>query len=246
MDLHHLINSLLGLQDLNIINAKLSEDLISCHLSAELPWSKAQCVRCAHPLLEFHQWSHRRIKAPPLGIFKDVFILLKYPRGLCPVCNSIQRAGLSGIHQIFKGHTCSFVETAGQLMEETTCAATSRVLCVDPKTLWKMDQWRMREMKSHLDINDFTKDLNLSKMSADEVHFLTETETKRAHPFAPRWTTKFITNLVCTKEAKVIANAAGRDAMALATCLKNPLATSKAVCRVFLFRYESWVFSNSH
>lgn len=104
----------------------------------------------------------------------------------------------------------------------------------------------MREMKSHLDINDFTKDLNLSKMSADEVHFLTETETKRAHPFAPRWTTKFITNLVCTKEAKVIANAAGRDAMALATCLKNPLATSKAVCRVFLFRYESWVFSNSH
>lgn len=221
MDLHHLINSLLGLQDLNIINAKLSEDLISCHLYAELPWSKAQCARCQHPLLEFHQWSHRKVKAPPLGIFQDVVILLKYPRGLCPVCNRIQRASINGIHQIFKGHTCSFVEKAGRLMEETTCAATSRTLYVDPKTLWKMDQWRMREMKSRLDINDFTKDLDFSKMSADEVHFLTENETKREHPFAPRWTVKFITNLVCTKAAKVIANAAGRDAMALATCLKT-------------------------
>lgn len=213
MDLHHLINSLLGLQDLTIINAKLSEDFVTCNLSVELPWNKARCCRCEHPLLEFHQWCRRKIKAPPLGIFKDVVISLKYPRGLCPVCNRIQRSGLVGIHQVFKGHTCSFVETAGRLMEETTCAATSRALCVDPKNLWKIDQWRMREMKSHLNINNFTKDLDLSKMSADEVHFLTETETKRDHPFAPRWTAKFITNLVCTKEAKVIANAAGRDAM---------------------------------
>lgn len=149
MDLHHLINSLLGLQDLIIIDAKLSEDFISCQLLAELPWVKARCSHCEHPLLEFHQWSHRKIKVPPLGIFKDVVISLKYPRGLCPVCNCLRGAQFKGIHQILKGHSCSFVETAGRLMEETTCAAASRALKVAPKTLWKMDQWRMREMKSH-------------------------------------------------------------------------------------------------
>ncbi len=221
MDLHHLINTLLGLQDLTINDAKLSDDFVTCRLIAELPWNKARCTKCQHPLLEFHQWSHRDLKVPPLGLFKDVTISLKYPRGLCSVCNKIQRASVSGIHTKFKRHSCSFVETAGRLMEETTCAAASRTLCSDPKTLWQIDQWRMREMRKNLDINKFTEDLDVSRMSADEVHFKTETETKRSHPFAPRWTVKFVTNLVCTKEAKVIANAAGRDAMALANCLRT-------------------------
>ena len=221
MDLHHLINSLLGLQDIIFNDAKLSKDFTSCHLKAELPWAKARCHKCEHPLLEFHQWYHRDIKAPPLGIFKDVTIHLKYPRGLCPVCNKIQRSFVAGIHNKFNGHSCSFVEVAGRLMEETTCAAASRTLNSDPKTLWQIDQWRMRQMNAQLKVQDFTKDLDLSKMSADEVHFKTDTELKRDHPFAPRWTVKFITNLVCTKAAKVIANAAGRDAMALAACLKS-------------------------
>lgn len=221
MDLHHLINSLLGLQDLNIVDAKLSEDVISCTLFAELPWQKARCLKCEHPLLEFHQWRTRTIKVPPLSIFKDVIVQVKYPRGLCPVCNKIRRARLAGIHSRFSSFSCSFVETAGRLMEETTCAAASRTLCADPKTLWEIDQWRMREMQKNLDVNKFTQGLDVSRMSADEVHFKTDTETKRDHPFAPRWTVKFVTNLVCTKEAKVIANAAGRDAMALANCLRT-------------------------
>ena len=221
MDLHHLINSLLGLQDLTITNAELSEDFVSCRIAAELPWSRAHCAVCEHPLLEFHQWSYRELKVPPLGLFKDTVIKLRYPRGLCSVCNKIQRAFVTGIHSKFKGHSCSFVETAGRLMEETTCAAAARTLRADPKTLWQMDQWRMKEMNQHLDIKEFSKDLDFSKMSADEVHFLTENEVKRDHPFAPRWTAKFITNLVCTKASKVIANAAGRDAVALATCLKT-------------------------
>ena len=45
MDLHHLINSLLGLQDLTINDAKLSEDFVSCRISAELPWNKARCTK---------------------------------------------------------------------------------------------------------------------------------------------------------------------------------------------------------
>ena len=191
MDLHHLINSLLGLQDLNIINAKLSEDLITCNLEVELPWNKALCSKCEHPLLEFHQWRERTLKAPSMGIFKDVILKLRYPRGLCPVCNKIQRSKIVGIHSYFRNHICSFVESAGRLMEETTCAAAARILHSDPKVLWNMDQWRMREMNKQLDVNKFTEHLNLSKMSADEVHFRTESETKRDHPFAPRWATTY-------------------------------------------------------
>ena len=106
-------------------------------------------------------------------------------------------------------------------MEETTCAAASRTLNSDPKTLWQMDQWRMREMQKNLDVNKFTENLDVSRMSADEVHFKTEVEPNREYAFAPRWSVKFVTNLVCTKEAKVIANAAGRDAMALANCIRT-------------------------
>lgn len=46
-------------------------------------------------------------------------------------------------------------------MEETTCAAVSRILSSDPKTLWKTDQWCMLEINKHLDVNKFTSDLDL-------------------------------------------------------------------------------------
>ncbi len=46
-------------------------------------------------------------------------------------------------------------------MEETTCAAVSRILSSDPKTLWKTDQWRMLEINKYLDVNKFTSDLDL-------------------------------------------------------------------------------------
>jgi transposase len=64
-------------------------------------------------------------------------------------------------------------------------------------------------------------DLNVSHMSADEVHFRTIVNTQRNSPFSERWTTQYITSLVCSKLSKVIATAGGRDAMALANCLKT-------------------------
>ena len=68
IDLHHLINSLLGLQDLIISSAYISEGFVTCTLKAELPWEHSRRAGCEHPLLEFHQWSHRKIKAPPMGL----------------------------------------------------------------------------------------------------------------------------------------------------------------------------------
>jgi transposase len=124
-------------------------------------------------------------------------------------------------HPEFESMTLGLVEQAGRMMEEMTCAAVARVLRLDEKTLWRLDQWRMETMHGQMRLKDLIKDLDLKKMSADEVHFRTIYETKRDHPFSARHQVKFVTNLVCTKEAKVIANAAGRDSRSLASCLKE-------------------------
>jgi len=102
------------------------------------------------------------------------------------------------------------------MMEEMTCAAVSRLLNIDRKHLWKIDQWRMEYMKEHYKLPD---DLNCSKLSADEVHFITRRFGKRAHPFSPRYYIEYITNLICIKHGKVISNAVGRDCGALMKCL---------------------------
>jgi len=103
-------------------------------------------------------------------------------------------------------------------MEELTCEATARRLRLDPKLCWKVDQWRMSEMKKHFKLPE---DLDCRRLSADEVHFLTQTVEKRSHPFDPRWLPKFVTNLVCTAHGKVIANASGREGRSLQACLKE-------------------------
>ena len=117
--------------------------------------------------------------------------------------------------------TLGLAEQAGRMMEEMTVAATARLLRLDEKTLWRVDQWRMEMMHKQMRLSEIVKDLVVRKLSADEVHFRTVEHRFRQHPFSPRHEVKFITNLVCTKEAKVIANAAGRDARALASCLRE-------------------------
>jgi transposase len=113
--------------------------------------------------------------------------------------------------------TFAMAEVAGRLMEEITCEATSRLLRTNPKTMWALDQWRMKRMLKDYKLPE---DLDVSHMSADEVHFRTIKVQERDNPFSDFNTKKFLTNLVCTNAAKVISNAEGRDAMALAKCLK--------------------------
>jgi transposase len=116
---------------------------------------------------------------------------------------------------------------AGRLMEELTCEATARYFRLNSKTLWDLDQWRLRRMKQDLKLPET---LDVSLMSADEVHFRTIENNLRDNPFSERWTTKYLTNLVCSKVSKVISNAGGRDAQALATCLKVlPIQTREKI-----------------
>ncbi len=108
--------------------------------------------------------------------------------------------------------TYSLVEKAGRLMEEITCEASARLLNINPKTMWNIDQYRMKKMHPELNYTE----LNLEKMSADEVHFRTIFGEKSSD----QNTIHFVTNLVCTKARKVLSNAMGRGSESLLECLK--------------------------
>ena len=173
MDLNSLICESLGLQEINIKKTEFSENHQKLNIHATLPFKKARCHRCHCELLEFHQWHEKTLRLPPLGIVKSVYLHLKYPRGRCYFCSKVQAPELTFIHPKFGGLTCSF---AGRMMEEMTCTAVARLLNIDRKLLWKVDQWRMEYMKQ---FHQLPEDLDCSKMSADEVHFITKRYSKR-------------------------------------------------------------------
>ena len=61
--------------------------------------------------------------------------------------------------------------------------------------------------------------LDVSHLAADEVHFRTVENKNRKGAFAKRYIPEFVTNLVATKQGKIISNAFGRDSVAIEECL---------------------------
>jgi transposase len=120
------------------------------------------------------------------------------------------------IHPQFENYSCCFGEVAGRLMEEITCEAVGRLLGTDSATLWRLDQFRMKLMLKRFEL---PKNIDLSHLSADEVHFKTERIENREGLWEKRWDIKYITNLVCYSEGKVLWNEPGRDATSLHHCL---------------------------
>ena len=236
MDISSIICKFLGLQDLILENIEYFDDekQIYSQLTVKLPIHLARCADCGGEFFEVHQWHKRTIKAPPLGIYQKIDLTIKFPRGHCSLCHKIKPARLSSLHPKFKNLSCSFVELAGRMMEDATCAATSRWFRSSPSLMWKVDQWRMKHLKS----NDYQlpEGINVSELSADEVHFLTYKNKNRVSPFSKKWTPEFITNLVCTRHSKIISNAPGRDSKALRTCLKS--LTKKQLSQVKYFALD--------
>jgi transposase len=214
------ITSALGLQGAELGKIEFNRELLSVTVDVTWPFHLSRCGQCGDFLLKLHSWETRDVRAPSFGVYR-VTLHLRYCRGFCRSCYGNRTTRVLFVHPEFESMTCGLAEQAGRMMEEMTCAATARLLDLEEKTLWRLDQWRMARMQGEMKLEEITKNLDLKKMSADEVHFRTLEEDRRDHPFAPRWAVKFITNLVCTKEAKVIANASGRDAKALAECLKT-------------------------
>ena len=219
MDCSDLIIDSIGLQDVVLQSFKTDKSTLTCELWVQQKKDTCVCESCGFPLKNVKDYRVRKIKAPPLGAYKEVIVHYRRLRAVCDMCSGqLRMSPMKGVHPQFSNMTLAMAEVAGLLMEELTCEATSRYFRTNSKTMWDLDQWRMRHMKKFYKLPD---DLNVSHMSADEVHFRTIENTQRTNPFSERWTTQYITSLVCSKVSKVIATSGGRDAMALANCLKT-------------------------
>lgn len=215
MDILEIITEALGAQEVLIESHKVNRKDLRLEIFLRQRKESCRCHECGTLLRDTHQWRPRLIRAAPMGPFVEVIICLKQLRAVCDFCDGkVRSARVDFIHPQFQNMTLAMAEHAGRMMEEMTCAAVARLLRMKERTMWDLDQWRMNKMKAHLKIPE---GIDLSHMSADEVHFRTLPKPDSL----TRPEIQFATNLVCYKESKVLANAMGRDSKALRNCLKT-------------------------
>ena len=216
MDFQENIIEFLGIQDVVIEAVNIHRKTRKVRLVARQKRDTCFCTGCGLQFDSVKEWQKKELKVPPLGIYADVTVILYQLRGNCQSCNRSEVADAPWIHPEFKSMTCGFAEVAGRLMEEITCAAVARILFTDSMTMWRVDQCRMKLMEKRLVLPE---NLDVSHLAADEVHFRTIENKKRKGPFAKRYVPQFVTNLVSPRYSKVLANAFGRDSVAIEECL---------------------------
>jgi transposase len=227
MDFEYLIKKSLGLQDVKIEKFEESVAELSLKIVARQTRESCRCHTCGSPLLRVHEWKERTLRAPPLGAFLFVEVVVLQLRGSCGICDDrIRSAKIDFIHSEFENMTLALCELAGRWMEELPCAAVARFFKLNSRTMWELDQRRMHQMKPLMQLPE---NIDLSKMSADEVHFRTMPKPDSV----TRPEIKFVTNLVCFSEGKVLSNASGRDSHALLKCLKVLSPAQRATIKSF-------------
>lgn len=227
MDFSDVIIKALGLQDVVIEKIEQDTSQLKLIVTARQVKDLCFCHHCHSPIQFVHEWKERKIKGPPLGAFLYVTIVLYQLRGNCHICeDKVRSAQVPFVHPQFQNMALSLCELAGRLMEEMPCGAVARWLNLNSKTMWDLDQCRMKSMKPLMKLPE---KIDLSKMSGDEVHF--RTMPKLDSMTKPE--IKFVTNLVCYSQGKVLSNAAGRDARALAKCLKILSPEQRAMIKTF-------------
>lgn len=216
MDPFKAISQFLGIQDVFFKDIRIYQKSRHVAVIGEFKPHEYFCRDCGEGLTEIHDWQNRQLQLPPLGVFEKVSLSLYVPRGWCAGCERNSQALVEWIHPKFESVTCGFAEVAGRMMEETTGEATSRLLHANSRKLWGIDQYRMQVMLERLRLPD---DLDVSFLSADEVHFRTKRFGKNRAIAQARWEPLFITNLVSYNDAKVLFNAPGRASGSLESCL---------------------------
>jgi transposase len=216
MDFQKIIIELLGIQDVIIEDIKRFKKDLRIEIKIRQKREECYCSKCGLQFSGVKEWVLKDIKAPPLGVYQDVTLKFWQMRGYCEDCQRTSVAKATWLHPRFEGMTCGFAEVAGRLMEEITCEAVSRILKSDSKLMWNLDQYRMEVMLQFLRL---PKDIDVSYLCADEVHFRSIKNKNRKGLFAKRYAPKFVTNLVCPAEGKVLFNAMGRDSAALTTAM---------------------------
>lgn len=216
MDFRKVITDILGLQAVILNDVKLFKKDFRAEITIIQKRSECYCSHCGLQFSGVKEWVLKRLKAPPIGIYQQVILKFWQLRGYCEDCDRSSMAEASWIHPRFESMTCGFAEVAGRLMEETTCEATGRILFADSKLMWSLDQHRMEVMFQYLEL---PKDIDVSYLCADEVHFQTVKNKNRQSLFAKRWSPRFVTNLVAPLAGKVLFNALGRESESLKSAL---------------------------
>ena len=227
MDFKKLIIECVGLQDVDIENYEMDKENLKLTLTARQRKERCRCHHCNSPLQYVREWKERRIRGPSMGGFLFVEIILLQLRATCSMClDQVRSAKVPFVHPFFQNMTLSLCELAGRWMEELPCAAVARFFQLNSKTMWDLDQVRMKMMKPLMEIPE---GISFVKMSADEVHF----RTMPKEDSSTRPEIKFVTNLVCYSESKVLANAPGRDQHSLLKCLESLTPAQRALIQYF-------------
>lgn len=216
MDTAKFIIEFLGVQDVELREVKLFSNSSRAEIELKYMPQSSRCPDCRWKLGRLHDWRTIEVQGPPMGIFTHVVLFVSYPRSYCPKCRQNRSPKIPWRHPRCPSLSCGLAEVAGRMMEETTCEATGRLLLANSRTLWELDQYRMRVLSERLKL---PSSLNLSFLSADEVHFRTIRAARGGGPFAKRWTPEFVTNLVSYGDGKVLSNAAGRGSESLQKAL---------------------------
>ena len=208
---NHIIE-FLGLQGVEIVDIRRFKSKLKLEVKVRQKRSECFCHYCGLHFDYVKEWSLRKLKGPPMGVYQDVTIKFMQLRGYCYDCNKTSVATVDWIHPKLESMTCGFAEVAGRLMEEITCEGVARILNCNSKSMWELDQYRMLVMLQYMEL---PKDLDVSYLSADEVHFRTVPIKDRKGLFAKRNRPEFVTNLVAPLGGKVLFNSLGRDSSAL-------------------------------
>jgi len=216
MDPFKAISQFLGIQDVFFKDIRIHRKSRHIVFIGEHVAREYFCRHCGEVLGKIHDWQDRQLQLPALGVYEKVSMTLYVPRAECRGCKRATQAYVEWIHPKFESVTCGFAEVAGRMMEETTCAATGRLLHANARKLWGMDQYRMHVMLERMRLPD---DIDISFLSADEVHFRTNWFGRHRGLFQARWEALFITNLVSYNDGKVLFNAPGRGSESLEQCL---------------------------
>lgn len=229
MDISECISRFLGLKEVFIEKVDFFDAEFKIVITAKQSTTKNICCKCENLTKGIHSWQSRKVKAAPLGIYQTVIIKLSYPRSYCEACCSVRTSRVSWINKRCPSLSCGFSEVAGRWMEETTCEATSRIFKHNSRTLWRLDQWRMRQMLFELKLPE---DIDCTYLSADEVHNR-NIKTNRQFVGSRKTEQVYVTNLVSYKDAKVLWNAQGRNKASLDECLNKLTDDQKKSCEYF-------------
>ena len=224
------IAAFLGISHVQIEGITLREKIGRADIEVRFQQDGCRCPDCGWKLTRIHDWQSVRMQAPPMGIFTHVILRVRFPRAYCVFCKRNRAAEIPWQHPRCASVTCGLAEVAGRLMEETTCEAAARILNANSRTFWELDQFRMELMFQRMRL---PANVDVSYLSADEVHFKTIWLGGKLGPFAKRWQPQFVTNLVSYHERKVLYNASGRGSEALAKALSILSPEQKLVVQRF-------------